>query len=89
MGHPRYSAEEIARRGQAIYDERIAPLVEEDHFGEHVVIDIETGAYEVDRDSIAATDRAHARHPGGAFHGVKVGFPTALRLGGRWLAAME
>jgi len=60
---PRYSKDEFARRGDAIYERDIRPLVEPKRRGEFVAIDIETGAYEVDPDELAASDRLLARVP--------------------------
>jgi len=60
---PRYSLEEFARRGDAIYEEEIRPRLEADHEGEFVVIDIETGEYEIDAEEITASDRLLARLP--------------------------
>ena len=60
---PRYSKEEFARRGDAIYEVDIRPFVEEGNEGKFVAIDIETGAYEVDVDELAASDRLFARNP--------------------------
>ena len=54
---PRYSKEEFARRGDAIYDQDVGPLVGPEDDGKCVVIDIETGAYEIDRDELVATGR--------------------------------
>ena len=47
---PRYSKEEFARRGDEIYDQEIGPHIGPDDEGKFVVIDIETGAYEIDHD---------------------------------------
>jgi hypothetical protein len=47
---PRYSKEEFARRGDEIYERDIVSRFGPDDEGKFVVIDIETGAYEVDRD---------------------------------------
>ena len=47
MGHPRYTKEEIAARGQAIYEQRIRAKVEPEHIGKFLIIDIETGDYEL------------------------------------------
>ena len=50
MGHPRLSDEEIDRRGEALYDQRIRSLVETPtNLGKQIVIDVETGEYEIDR----------------------------------------
>lgn len=60
---PRYSKEEFARRGDEIYDNRLRPVLEKDSEGKFVAIDIETAAYEVDSDELAASDRLLARIP--------------------------
>ena len=59
---PRYGKEEFALRGDAIY-EQISPQVEGENSGKFVAIDIESGAYEVDADELAASDRLLARQP--------------------------
>jgi hypothetical protein len=60
---PRYSKDEFARRGDAIYDREIGPRLEPAENGKFVAIDIETGEFEVDADEMAATDRLLARVP--------------------------
>jgi len=40
---PRYSAEETARRGDAIYERDIRPHLEETHRGKVVAIDVDSG----------------------------------------------
>lgn len=44
-------------RGDTIYERDIRPRLEEQSEGKFVAIDIETNAYEVDADELAATDR--------------------------------
>jgi hypothetical protein len=82
MSHPRYSNDEIVERGQELYDRQIRPRVEPQQNGKFLVLDIETGAYEVDADSRAAFDRADAKRPGAPLYILRVGYPTAVRLGG-------
>ncbi len=84
MTHPACSPEEIVRRGQALYEERIRREVEADHRGEFLVLDIDTGDYEVDADEVAAVHRAIAKHPKGRRFILRIGYPAAHRLGGRW-----
>ena len=60
---PRYSKEEFARRGQAIYEKRVRPQVEEGNTGRVVAVDVETEEFEVADDPIAASDRLFARCP--------------------------
>ena len=80
MAHPRYSSDEIVERGLALYDQQIREKVEPQHNGKFLVLDIETGEYEVDMDSRAAFDRADAKRPGAPFYLLRVGFPTAITL---------
>jgi hypothetical protein len=81
MGHPRYSKDEIVALGKAIYDRQIRPQVEPDQTGRFLIIDIETGDDEIDEDEFAASRRAHARHPDGAFFGMRVGYRSSGTLG--------
>jgi hypothetical protein len=90
LGHPRFTTHEIVERGKAIYEQQIRQKVgTEENKGKFLIIDIETGDYEMDDDEIAATRRAHARHPDGAFYGMRVGYRAAEVLGGSWELAAE
>lgn len=80
---PRYSKEEFALRGDAIYEKQIQPLLGESDVGKYVLIDIETGDYEMDADEIAASDRLLARLPDGQVWMVQVGSKAARRFGVR------
>jgi hypothetical protein len=80
---PRYSKEEFRRRGEEIFEREIRPQVADRGKNEFVLIDIETGAYEVDADELAAADRLRARVPGAQIWGRRVGSRFSGRLGGR------
>jgi hypothetical protein len=61
---PRYSKEEFAQRGDALYDSQIRSQIDEEgDRGKIVAIDLETGDFEVDASEIAACDRLEASHP--------------------------
>jgi hypothetical protein len=81
MPHPRYASEEIARRGQTIYDQSIRNLVEHDNVGKYVVIDIESGKYEIGDDQLATAERILGTRPEAPLYLVRVGYPTAARIG--------
>lgn len=81
MSGPRYSMEEFARRGDALYENKIRPLVEEGNQGKFVLIDIETGEYEVDEDELAASDRLRERIPDAQPWLVRIGSRYAYRIG--------
>jgi len=80
---PRYSKEEFARRGDAIYEREIRPVIEADNKGKFVVIDIETGAYEIDANELAASDRLLGRVPNAQAWLRRVGSRYARRFGPR------
>lgn len=82
MPHPHFSSEEIARRGQELYQQTIRDQVETtSNLGKFLIIDIETGDYEMDADEFAASRRAHAKHPDGAFFGMRIGYRSSGTLG--------
>lgn len=78
---PRYSKEEFARRGQAIYEKHVKPQVEGDNVGRIVAIDIETGEFEVADNPIAASDRLFARCPDAQPWLVRIGYRALHRFG--------
>ena len=75
---------QVEARGKAIYAAQIGKRVEADHKGKFLVIDIETGDYEMDADDLQATLRALAKRPVAILYGLRIGHPTAYRLGGRF-----
>lgn len=78
----RYSKEEIARRGDEIYQSEVRPKVELNHKGKFVVIDIETGAWELDENALAACDRLIARLPDAQTWLIRIGMRAVHHLGG-------
>ena len=54
----RYSKEELAQRGQELYESQIQQQVEVGNDGKIVAIDIETGAFEVADNVLPATNIA-------------------------------
>ena len=83
MPYANYSPGEVAARGEAIYAQHIRANVEPQHQGKFLVLDIETGSYEIDEDDLAATKRALARRPGAVLYVLRIGYPTAYRIGAR------
>lgn len=71
-----YSAEELAQRGQEIYEREIRPHVEADHYGKVVAIDVRTGEYELGDDAISTTSRLRLRQPEAEIWLVRVGHST-------------
>jgi len=78
---PRYSKEEFARRGDEIYERKIRPQVTPNDEGKFVLIDIETGDYEIDEDEVTAHDRLVSRRPDAQVWVTQVGSRYARRFG--------
>ena len=72
---------DIAARGEAIYRERIAPHVTSARKGWFVVIDVESGDYEIGEQDAVATRRLLQRRPSAVTYGVRVGHRAAYSHG--------
>lgn len=81
MGHPKFSKEEISSRGRAIYEQNLRDKIEAGNLDKFVIIDIETGDYEIDTEDFAASDRAHQNHPNGVFYGMRIGRRSSGTIG--------
>ena len=82
MPYADYSPEEVQSRGEAIYQEQLRDKVEAGNKGRFLVVDIETGEYQIDEDDLQATKLALAKRPEAVLYGLRIGYPTAYRLGG-------
>ena len=47
-----------------------------------VIIDVETGDYEVDELGLEATHHLHAKRPNAPLYGIRIGYNVAESLGG-------
>lgn len=81
MGHPRFSKDEIVDRGNEIYQQQLRDKLEPDNKGKFLVIDIETGDYEMDDDDVLAYKRAMNKHPDGARFGMRIGYRVSGTIG--------
>lgn len=77
----KYSIDEVCDRGEVIYEERIKALVEPQENGKFIVIDIESGDYEVDWKALIASRRLRERRPDSIRYGAKVGCKFAYHIG--------
>jgi hypothetical protein len=78
-----YTTQEVVRDGREIYEREIRAQVEASHDGEFVVVDVTTGAWEVDQDDVAASERLLAKNPDAVIYFARVGRRAAYRLGYR------
>ena len=83
MPYPLHTTDEIARRGEELYERSVRAQVEPESDGRFLAMDVDSGDYEIADEAIAATTRLRKRRPGAVTYLVRVGYPTAFRLGGR------
>src|SRR5437763_16290941 len=80
---PRYSKEEFARRGDAIYEKEILPKLAAKDVGKFLAIDIESGDYESAADELKTDDKLLARRTAAQIWMVRVGYASTHRFGSR------
>lgn len=72
----------IAERGKQLYESTIRAVVEPEHTGKFLVLDVDTGDYEVDADEVAAFGRMIDKNPDAERFLVRIGYKTAHSFGG-------
>jgi hypothetical protein len=77
------SREEVARRAKQLYESEIRQKVEiEENIGKMVIIDIETGDYEIDDIGLQASHILMKKHPNARLFGIRIGYNVAVSFGG-------
>lgn len=72
--------QEIGKRGEAIYNLTLRTLLEPEHHGQFVAIDIETSDYEVADEAHDASNQLRSRHPDAQILVERIGHPAAFRV---------
>lgn len=83
------TADEVARLGDEIYESEIRSLVEVDHHGEYVVIDVDHGCWGIGSNLIEARAMLDQQRPdpnSRNVFGIRVGFEVLRHFGGRPLS---
>jgi hypothetical protein len=77
------SHEEVGKIAQQLYDHGIRQKVElGENIGKMIIIDVESGDYEIDKKGLKAANRLEERQPNGRFYGLRIGYKVAYSLGG-------
>lgn len=74
--------EVIAQRGRAVYEQRLRTLLEPAQHGRYLVLNVETGEYEVGDDAMTPSETMRQRFPGTLFYAMRIGYPAMLQRGG-------
>src|SRR5262245_6926971 len=72
---------ETVRLGEELYEREIRARDEPGHKGKMLALDINSGAYALGDDSMTAFDGLKKSHPDARIYILRVGFPTAVKLG--------
>ena len=80
VGELKYSKEEFARRGNEIYETQIRSQVEDGNHGKIVAIDIDTGAFELAKDTMTASDRLLERFSDAQIWLIRIGYKGVHRF---------
>ena len=83
MLHPTLTDAEMDRRGQQLYQNTLRASVETpENIGKQIVMNVETGAFEIGDDGLAASRRLLARDPDAPLYGLRIGFNAVYTLSG-------
>jgi hypothetical protein len=77
------TAEELIAEAHRLYDERLKSLLEPDHVGEFLALDVETGRYAVDRNLDVADEKLRIEGIPNRPVILRVGCDAAFDLHGR------
>jgi len=83
MPYAQYTPTEVREAGEEIYRRQLQEQLEPAENGRFLVIDIESGEFEVDDTDLAATKRMLQRRPDAVLYGMRIGDGAAYRLGGQ------
>ncbi len=83
QAHQRRPREEIARLGDEIYERDIKAQVEDEHDGEYVAVDVDSGRWAVAESELAASDTLRAKRPDAIdVWLLRVGYRAVASIGG-------
>lgn len=75
--------EEAARLGKRIYEREIRDLVEPDHCGQVVAIDVDSGDYTIADSASGAAKLLRKQRPDAGVWLMRIGYETLRHFGGR------
>lgn len=83
MEQPVTPLPDLGEQADAIYENELRPIVEtEANIGKILVLDPESGDYEIDAMGIETSLRLQARHPGARLYAYRIGYKAIATFGG-------
>ena len=77
QAHPKYSTGEYVRRGEKRY-KAVKDRVEAKYKNKFIAIEVDSGDYFIDQDSVKAVLKARKRYPHAIFYLARIGYPAAF-----------
>ncbi len=65
--------QEVEKKGQEIYEQKLKDKLEKESLGEYVAIDVETEEYFLGESLEDALNKAREKYPNKIFHSIKIG----------------
>ncbi len=75
--------DKVAALGEAVYD-KIKAEVEANDFGHYLVINVDTGMYEMGNDYILPTERLLSEDAAASLYALRIGYRAVGRIGARF-----
>ncbi len=76
---PHVNPRKLVKEGQEIYNTKLKMILEPDHIGEVVAIDVVSGDYFIGHTLPEAAEKAKAHYPERLFYFAKIGYPVMHR----------
>ncbi len=73
---------QMVKKGKEIYQQKLKTMLEKDHKGEIVAIEVESGDYFLGRTVIEAADKGKKKHPEKGFYFIRIGHKAVHFVGG-------
>lgn len=80
---------EIAQRGEALYQTLRERLETQENIGRLVVLDVNSGDYEIADEGLIAGKRLLERHPAAVMLCLRIGYDAVYSLGGGGITRMK
>lgn len=77
---PTINPNEIARKGEEIYEKNLKDKIEKDYYGKFVAIEVETGKYFLGETLDEASNKAKKKYPDKINYIKKIGFPAVFTM---------
>ena len=82
MATVQLESETLAKDAEAVYARLRTQLETPDQIGKMVIIEPDSGGFEIDDLGTRAAKRLRARRPGGRYFGIRIGYKWAESFGG-------